>query len=217
MPLPHALSHASRRSKRSITISLVLLAGTGAAALALAQLDPSQEEEDALVYKDDGECIAQALRSAEECTRAFKAARESYPTTAPRYESNADCERHHGPGSCTAAGLVSPGAADIFIPVMAGYMIGRTAAQLMPTQPLYPHAPQEDPDHPSSGGGGYCTGSGGRVWRSSGGTSSIARVTSSTARTVTSSPRMVARGGFGSTGRALSFASSGHSGGHGGG
>ncbi|MEG9525030.1 MAG: DUF1190 domain-containing protein, partial [Hyphomicrobiales bacterium] len=47
-----------RRSKRSATISLVLLAGAGAAALLLARRDPSQREEDALVYGNDGACIA---------------------------------------------------------------------------------------------------------------------------------------------------------------
>ncbi|MFC6742177.1 DUF1190 domain-containing protein [Methylobacterium tardum] len=98
------------------------------------------------------------------------------------------------------------------MPLMAGYMIGRTAAQSLPAQPLYRHAPEEE--RPASDGAagfasGYCTGAGGRVLTSGG---SVARVSSAVARTTTSTPRTVARGGFGGTGRAVS-AFGGHAGG----
>jgi uncharacterized protein YgiB involved in biofilm formation len=202
-----------RRSKRSATISLVLLAGAGAAALLLARRDPSQREEDALVYGNDGACIAGGVRPADECVTEYRAALDSYAASAPRYPTDADCERHHGPGGCTPRTGDTAGDAASFVPLMAGYMIGRTAAQGLPAQPLYRHAPEEE--RPASGGAGgfasgYCTGAGGRVLTSGGG--SVARVSSAVARTTTSTPRTVARGGFGGTGRAVS-AFGGHAGG----
>lgn len=204
------------RSKRSATISLVLLAGAGAAALLLARRDPSQREEDALVYDTDSACIAGGVRPADACITAYRAALDSYAASTPRYPTDAECERHHGPGGCTPRTGDTPGDTPSFVPLMAGYMIGRTAAQGLPAQPLYRHAPEEE--RPASAGSGfasgYCTGAGGRVFTSGGG--SVARVSSAVARTTTSTPRTVARGGFGGTGRAVS-AFGGHASGSGGG
>lgn len=201
-------AEASRRTKRSATVSLVLLVGAGAAALALGRLDPSQREEDALIYGNDGECAAQGLRPEAECAAEYRAALASYAASAPRYETREDCERHHGPSGCTMPEADTPGIA-AFVPVMAGYMMGRTAAQGLPTQPLYRHAPEEEQVSFAGGGGGYCTGAGGTVWRASGGTA--ARVPSTVARTTTATPRTISRGGFGGTGRATAFSSGGRS------
>lgn len=213
MPTP-ADRGTARRTKRSATVSLVLLVGAGATALTLAHRDPSQREEDALVYGNDGECIAQGVRPADECIAEYRAALARYATSAPRYATMEDCERHHGPGGCTAASDDPPGGATAFVPLMAGYMIGRTASQDLPVQPLYRHAPEEDRGTYGGLAGGYCTGAGGRVYASSGGT--ITRVSSSVARTTPSTPRAVSRGGFGGTGRAVSAMGGGRSGGGGG-
>ncbi|MDP4022870.1 DUF1190 domain-containing protein [Methylobacterium sp. NEAU 140] len=205
-------------SKRSATVSLVLLVGAGAAALALGHLDESQREEDALVYDTEGACIAQGLRPAGECAAEYRAALDRYAADAPRYPTDAACERHHGPGGCTRLADGSPGDGSAFVPLMAGYMIGRTAAQGLPAQPLYRHAPEEQQAAAGSGGGsgGYCTSSGGRVYAARGG--SVTRVSSAVARTTASAgtPHAVARGGFGGTGRAFS-SGGGRSGGSGGG
>lgn len=202
-----------RRSKRSQTVSLVLLVGAGAAAWALGRADPSQREEDALVYPTEEGCAAATLRSAEECGSAFREARALYPRIAPRYATNAECETHHGPGGCLAGGGVASEAAGWFIPVMSGVMLGRTAAQGLPVQPLFPHRPEERREASGGHGGGYCTSSGGRVWASSGGSGSTARVSSAVARSRDTSARVV-RGGLGSTGRSFASSSSGHSSGH---
>ncbi|MEE7446468.1 hypothetical protein MRF4_00660 [Methylobacterium radiotolerans] len=158
---------AARRSKRSAAVSLVLVAGAGAAALTLGGLDPSQREEEALVYGTLGACIAQQLRGAEACIAAYKTAQETYAATAPRYETEADCQRHHGTGGCTPGAQVTEAARGRYLPVMAAFMMGRTDAQDLPVQPLYPHAPEEERDEAGTAtaghGGGYCTGAGGRV------------------------------------------------------
>ncbi|QGY00820.1 DUF1190 domain-containing protein [Methylobacterium mesophilicum SR1.6/6] len=219
--LPAGETGTTRRVKRSATISLVLIAGAGAAAFLLARRDPSQREEDALVYDNDGACIAAGVRPADACIAAYRAALDSDAAGAPRYPTLAACERHHGPGGCTARtgdktgdGTGNPA---VFVPLMAGYMIGRTEAQGLPAQPLYRHAPEEEREAAGGSGGfasGYCTGAGGRVFTTGGG--SVARVSSAVARTTTSAPRTLARGGFGATGRAVSAFSS-HAGGSGGG
>ena len=214
LTLPAGETGTARRTKRSITVSLVLIAGAGAAAFLLARRDPSQREEDALVYDTEGACIAGGVRPADACVAAYRAALDSYASSAPRYPTQADCEHHHGPGGCIARTDDGPGDALGFVPLMAGYMIGRDAAQGLPAQPLYRHAPDEERPASQGGSGGYCTGAGGRVFTTGGG--SVARVSSAVARTTTSAPRTIARGGFGGTGRAVS-AFSGHAGGSGGG
>lgn len=190
------------RSKRSQTVSLVLIAGAGAAALGLGSLDPSQREEDVLVYADAAACAAEAIRPAEECRSEYAVARAAYPTAAPRYASLPDCEGHHGPLHCRPGGEVSEQARDRYLPRMAGYMIGRRAAQGLAPQPVFDHAPSPGHAAAAAGHGGYCTGGGARIFTGSGGRASAARVQ-------TASLRGTSFGGFGQTGRSFSSASHG--------
>ena len=180
-------------TKRSRTVSLVLVAGAAAAALGLARLDPSQDEEDTLVYPSAEACAVEGVRPASECDADYATARAAYPAAAPHYPDLAACESHHGPGHCVAAGT--------YVPRMAGYLIGRRAEQEIAPQPVYEHAPDAAYASAHGGGsGGYCTGGGARIFTASGGRSSGARVPSGTVRT--------AFGGFGGTGR--SFGSAAH-------
>lgn len=201
------------RRKRSAAISLVLVTGAGAAALGLGWLDPSQKEEDALVYDSLAACIGQGLRTAEACTAEYRTALAAYATSAPRYATAEDCRAHHGPNGCAAGESVAADAAGFFVPVMAAYLIGRSLDQALPPQPLYRHEEAEATSG-SGGGGGYCTSSGGRVFLARGG--SATQVSSRVARTTQTTPRIVSRGGFGGTGRAVAF-SGGHAGGWSGG
>jgi uncharacterized protein YgiB involved in biofilm formation len=115
-----------------------------------------------------------------------------------------------------------------YLPVMAAFMMGRTDAQDLPVQPLYPHAPEEERDEAGTATaghrGGYCTGAGGRVAYAGGASrvhvpASVARTASTTSTTTSTTPRTVSRGGFGGTGRATAFSggSGGRAGGFGGG
>lgn len=220
---PPEAAQPRRRTKRSVTVSLVLVAGAGAAALALGRIDPAQREDDALVYGTLGACIAEGLRSIAACTDAESTARERYAATAPRYDTEATCARHHGKGGCLPGAEVTEAARGHYLPVMAAYMMGRTEDGDIPVQPLYAHAPEAEAEGDTGGyagghAGGYCTGTGGRV-AYAGGASRVS-VPSSVARTTATAPRMVAagtisRGGFGGTGRATAF-SGGHSGSGGG-
>ena len=197
---------AAPKSKRSQAVSLVLIVGAGAAALALGRIDPSQREEDVLVYPSAEACALAAIRTEADCRTAYDAARAAYAGAAPRYGTNEACEAHHGPGRCRGAETLGEGERDNFVPLMAAYVVGRTAEQALPTQPLFDHSPQDANAAPSSVGyGGYCTGAGGRIRTGSGGRSASARVASSTVRGTT-------YGGFGGTGRAFASQAA-HSGG----
>jgi uncharacterized protein YgiB involved in biofilm formation len=199
--------------KRSQAISLVLIAGAGAVAYGLARSDPSQNEEDALIYRTEQECIDARLRSAAECREAYAQSRAAALQTAPRYETVNDCERHHGTLGCERATL-GVGAGAAFVPLMAAYMIGRTSSQNLPMQPLFRHREDERQEQGSSGshGGSYCSSSGGRVYAARSG--GVSRVSSAVARTTTTRPEVVARGGFGSAAKAVASGSSSSSSGH---
>lgn len=180
------------RFKRSESVTLVLLAGAGAAAWGLARIDSSQREEDVLVYASPEACIAARLRTEADCRSQYATARLAYPGAAPRYETEAACRAHHGSGHCVPGESVGPQAAGRFVPVMAGYVVGRTPEQDLDPQPIYDHSPTGSGGH-GGGGGGYCTGWGGRV-ATAGSGSSVARVASSAVRPASF-------GGFGATGR----------------
>ncbi|GEP00989.1 DUF1190 domain-containing protein [Methylobacterium haplocladii] len=193
--------------KRSRTVSLVLLAGAGVAAFGFAHFDPSQDEEDVRFYAGPSDCIDARLRSSAECLSEYETARALYPTAAPRYASSGTCEAHHGLGRCVTGESVTEAARGQYLPLMAGYMIGLTADQNLPPQPVYDHAPQgEALSGGGPGGAGYCTGSGARIWTVGGGRSSAARVSSAALRGSSF-------GGFGGTGRSFSSSSRGGFGG----
>lgn len=194
------------RSKRSQTVSLVLVAGAGAAALGLGRLDPSQREEDVLVYADAAACTAEGIRPEAECRDEYAIARQAYPTAAPRYASLVDCEGHHGRDHCLPGSEVdgsgSVEARPGFLPRMAGYLIGRRASQGIAPQPVFDHAPRSGHAAAATGHGGYCTGGGARIITGSGGRASAGRMQ-------TAALRGTSFGGFGQTGRAFSASSHG--------
>lgn len=206
--------------KRSQSLSLLLLATVGASAFALAKRDPSQKEEDALVYRSEQQCAAAKVRTPEECRAAYQEARAAALAKAPRYVNRSDCERHHGRDHCEhSTGFSSGYTSSHYIPRLSAFMMGRTAAQNMPVQPLYRHQEEPGQESHSGGHGSYCSSGGGRVYTSTT-TATTARVASATARESVSTARIipaggsgvsVARSGFGSTGHSMSksFSSSG--------
>lgn len=190
-------------------VTLVLVAGAGTTALVLGRIDPSQQEEDVLVYAGPDACVAGAIRTDADCRRDYAIARQAYLDAAPRYGTLGDCEAHHGSAHCVMGGTVAASATGRFVPMMAGYLVGRRADQNLTPQPIYDHRPAEATNAHSGygGGGGYCTSWGGRVVTASGGISSSARVASAAVRPASF-------GGFGQTGRSVSaFGASSHGGG----
>lgn len=125
-----------RRTKRSRVMPAVLL---GAAAFALTACQ--EEEVEASAFPDLAACQQAAasgtvLFSAADCDATFQEALVEYERSAPRYDDQALCEEQHG-GECVAQEGGS-GGGSIFMPLMAGYLIGNMLnGNRAATQPLY--------------------------------------------------------------------------------
>ena len=127
-------------TKRSRTVAITIL---GAAAFALAGCQ--EETVDAAAYPDLQSCTdaanAQGTFSSADCKTAFAEATALHVEAAPRYDSLAVCEEQHGAEACapevTATGS---GSGSIFLPLMAGYLMGNMLSGRAGTaanQPLY--------------------------------------------------------------------------------
>ena len=123
--------------KRSHRVALSIL---GAAAFALAGC--VEEEVDASAFPDLAACKASAAVgsqgfTATDCDTAFQEAELIHSESAPRYDSQAVCEAEHGADACTEQ-VSAGGGGGIFMPLMAGYLIGSMLSRNGPAaQPLY--------------------------------------------------------------------------------
>lgn len=126
--------------RRSRHIPIAIL---GAAAFALAGCQ--EEQVDAAAFPDLQSCTAaandQALFSVQDCERAFADAQALHVEAAPRYDSLEVCEAQHGEGACgDEASATTGGSGSIFLPLMAGYLMGsmlRGGAGMAASQPIY--------------------------------------------------------------------------------
>lgn len=192
--------------KRSGKVALVAM-GMSVSALALTGCE---EKIDAFQFASVEGCIVSGEFSEAECNERFSTAQTEHARVAPRYQSLADCEAEHGatacaprdralaavdqstgatssqtPGQPPTEQQASSGGSGLWMPLMIGWMMGRSLGGPVATQPLYG----------SSKSGMARTASGANVDAKSGRTS-VAK--SSAARP--SAGRVVSRGGFGRTG-----------------
>ena len=120
----------SRRRRRSLGLGLSAL--TFSAALAGCGRDDPPK-----VYGSVADCKAEHPPQA--CQEAWQASVGEHQSTAPQYSQKAQCEAQYGVGHCETR---SGEHGDIFMPMMAGFMIGRMMNQHRDN--TYPY-----------GGGGY--------------------------------------------------------------
>jgi uncharacterized protein YgiB involved in biofilm formation len=110
--------------KRSRNVALVLMG-----ALAFSTSGCGEEKTEAAAFSDLESCLdavqPQGWFTAEDCTQTFAEAKILHDETAPRYESLALCEAEHGPAACAGEQVSSGGGGGIFMPLLAGYMIGQ--------------------------------------------------------------------------------------------
>lgn len=168
--------------KRSVAVSLVIM---GAASLAACQ----DEAVDSAVYSSVDECIAGKIYTAEKCETDFRTAVTMHEKVAPAFQSKEDCEAEFGANQCTQPTEQHASGGFPFLPILAGYMIGRTLggpAAAVPAQPVYRQA----------GTGAYVNAGGNTVARSTGPVK--VSTSSPVAKTPAATTRTMARGGFGS-------------------
>ena len=168
----------------------VALLGAAAFGLAACEEDP---EVAAQAYPDLESCLAadDAAADPAECETSFAAALEAHEASAPRYDDPALCQEEHGT-PCVEE--VRQDGTHVFLPVMAGYLIGRTMSggiARTAASPLY-----------GVRGGGYATASGDtRVAATSGPATVRASGFRAAAVTATQAPMtratVASRGGFG--------------------
>jgi uncharacterized protein YgiB involved in biofilm formation len=193
--------------KRSQNI-LLGIAGVGAVALlAYDYLGPSASADvGGNLFSSIDQCAASGQYDRRQCTMAFNAATEAHEHSAPRYASQADCEAEFSTSACHSLPAAVPiaGAAGVFVPSMAGFVIGSgiSAALATPVYQTCPRTPGTQ-DCRSSSGSGFYTGSGFRVFRSASGSSATVSRAAFSAPGSVSSPTL-SRGGFGARASAVS-------------
>ncbi|OSP54898.1 DUF1190 domain-containing protein [Pseudoruegeria sp. SK021] len=127
-------------TKRSRRVAIAIL---GASAFALAGC--RDEQVDAEAFPDLRSCTSEAaqggLFTVEDCEAAFAEAEALHVEAAPRYDSVAVCEEQHGEGACgSEAAATQGGSGSIFMPLLAGYLIGNMLggrAGMSAGQPMY--------------------------------------------------------------------------------
>jgi uncharacterized protein YgiB involved in biofilm formation len=123
--------------KRSNSIALIMMS---ASAIALTACE--EPRVDAAVYDSVQQCIDDSeisKISPDQCKQQFAAASEQHAKVAPKYTSQADCEADFGAEQCENAPYQTRSGGSIFMPLMAGYMMGRMMGGRsgVASQPLY--------------------------------------------------------------------------------
>jgi uncharacterized protein YgiB involved in biofilm formation len=173
--------------KRSNKVVLVAM-GMSVSAFALTGCE---EKVDAFQFSTVDGCITSSEFTEAECQSRFATAQVEHVRAAPRYSSRADCEVEHGVEACAPREPAQPGqqvntgGGGLWMPLMMGWMMGRTLGGPVATQPLYR----------SSKAGMARTASGATVDAKSGSSSVGKRAASRPA-----AGKLMARGGFGRTG-----------------
>lgn len=194
-PIRHAEAGASRAVRRRLGARGLRAALLGASAFGLSACEEDPEVA-AQAFPDLEACLAadDAVADPADCEAAHAAALQAHEASAPRYDERALCEAEHG-GDCVEE--VRPGGSHVFLPLMAGYLMGRGLSggrAGLVSSPLYGVG--------GAGGGGYATASGAtRVASVSGPATVRASGFRPAAATATQAPlsraTVASRGGFG--------------------
>lgn len=169
------MSDAPRKSKH---VTALLVGGACLAALGGLYLwDQTNQVPAETVYPDLKSCLDKATdaQGADTCRQAFESAQAQHVAQAPRFADKAACEAQYGAERCQTHTNAQGGS--WFMPMIAGYMIGRTLGGGSSFAPVY------------RDNRGYTVTPGGRAVDVGG-----ARTAPTTA-----APATVQRGGFGAT------------------
>ncbi|GAA4221019.1 uncharacterized protein YgiB involved in biofilm formation [Sagittula marina] len=184
-------------TKRSRHVAIAIL---GAAAFTVAGC--REEQVDAAAFPDLQSCQDQVqpggMFSAQDCETAFADAQTLHVESAPRYDSLTVCEEQHGEGACgTEAAATSGGSGGIFMPLLAGYLMGSMLSGrsgMAASQPLYKTSDGRFTNAARTST--FSSNSGATKM----GTSQFVRPTSTAGKAPMSRATATSRGGFGTTG-----------------
>ena len=208
-PPPPQTPQSGGGRKRTIAVTLIAL-GAGAVTIGMISGSGSKSSLEPRTYRDVANCEAERTLPTEDCKQTFTQALSAHERSAPAYPSRENCEREFGSGNCVNPSANS-GRASMFIPIMAGYLIGQRAAGGFQAAPLYRRPGDPQGEFRQSAAFPFATPPGSSGTSTSGGSSSFRSTTSgssSTVRPPTGAPGMAttttSRGGFGASGRGSS-------------
>jgi uncharacterized protein YgiB involved in biofilm formation len=170
--------------KRSRSVKLVAM-GTGL--LLVAACDEAKV--DTALFESVKQCTGLGF-TAQECETNYKAAQSTHINAAPKYTKREECEADFGAEKCEVAPQRTAGGGSIFMPLMAGYMMGSLlgGGRRGIAQPLYKSANDRST---------FRTADNKNVGKTVGRT----QVAKSATRAPTAKTRTVSRGGFGAGAR----------------
>ncbi|MEW5560924.1 DUF1190 family protein [Enterobacter asburiae] len=158
-------------------------------------------DETVSMYQNADDCSSANPGKSAECTASYNNALKEAERTAPKYASREDCVAEFGEGQCqqapAQAGMApenqaqaQQGGGSFWMPLMAGYMMGRMMSGGMQQQPLF------SSKNPASPAYGQYTDAGGKSYGAaqSGRTMNVPKTAMAPKPATTST---VTRGGFG--------------------
>ena len=120
-------SWSSRSAILMMSVSLIALTACG------------EPEVDASIYESEDQCKRDPLNTSDQCESSFKEALSQHAAAAPKYATVKDCQADFGEGKCETSPYRTSSGGSIFMPLMAGYMMGSMLGgrSSMMSQPLY--------------------------------------------------------------------------------
>jgi len=130
-----------RKAWRSYRIAPVALAISAVIMLAGCE----QSDETVSLYQNADDCSRSNPSNSEQCNIAYKSALTEAAKTAPKYATKEDCVAEFGEAQCTQAPAQASMSAEpaqastgsMWMPLMAGYMMGRMMSGGAASQPLF--------------------------------------------------------------------------------
>lgn len=172
------------KSRNSVSTVLIMSAS-------LVALTACEEPKvDASIFKSIEQCKIDPLTTSDQCESSFKEAQSQHAAVAPKYASEADCQADFGTGKCEVAPYKTSSGGSVFMPLMAGYMMGSMLGgrRSMMSQPLYRSSQSPNSFRTAEN-------------RNVGSKTGLTKVASSATSRPTFKSSTRSRGGFGSSGR----------------
>lgn len=168
--------------KRSRSVKLVAM-GTGLLLVAACE----EAKVDTALFESVKQCTGLGF-SEQECVANFNQAQQTHIVAAPKYTSQADCEADFGAEKCEVAPQRTTSGGSVFMPLMAGYMMGSMLSGGGRGQPLYRSAGEASTFRTADN-------------KAVGNTVGRTQVAQSATKTPTTKTRTTSRGGFGANAR----------------
>lgn len=126
---------AFRKSWRSSGITPVAFAVSAVFMLSACE----KSDQKVALYQNADECSKANPSASAQCAAAFKQAKAEAAKTAPKYANREDCVAEFGGSQCTQGGMSveSQHGGSMWMPLMAGFMMGRMMNGSYAQQPLF--------------------------------------------------------------------------------